>query len=282
MDNLVPSYSEPVAGALNIGILHTAVEGNAQHASYAPTSLEELKHKGYDYWALGHVHAARVWAREPWIVFPGNLQGRNIRETGAKGACLVTVEERRIVSVEPVVLDVLRWRHLEVDVAGAASRSAVEERVREAMTQAVRSEGGERLLAMRITVRGACRAHSELIAHEEELCADLRALAAGLGGDVALVEKVRIETRPELSSTGCVSGEATAVELWRMVEEASADAKFLAQLKDDFADLLAKLPAEARLELEPGPLTSLREGRLDELVRDAALLLRARLDAGES
>ena len=58
-----------------------------------------LKSKGYDYWALGHVHKREIVDGIPWIVFPGNIQGRHIRETGAKGATLVTVEDGRITDV---------------------------------------------------------------------------------------------------------------------------------------------------------------------------------------
>ena len=81
-DNLVPSYPAPVPGWLNIGVLHTALEGNAQHASYAPCSQAELHAKGYQYWALGHVHAYWVAQGDVTIAYPGNLQGRSIRETG--------------------------------------------------------------------------------------------------------------------------------------------------------------------------------------------------------
>jgi DNA repair protein SbcD/Mre11 len=60
---------------------------------YAPCTVDDLRRFGYDYWALGHIHAAEIVSRDPWIVFPGNLQGRSVRETGAKGAVRVTVED---------------------------------------------------------------------------------------------------------------------------------------------------------------------------------------------
>ena len=55
--------------------------------------LAELTAKGYDYWALGHVHEHAVLQQSPWVVFSGNLQGRHIRETGPRGAVLVTADE---------------------------------------------------------------------------------------------------------------------------------------------------------------------------------------------
>ena len=86
IENLAVDYPDPVPGWLNIGVLHTALEGYAAHARYAPCSLAELTAKGYDYWALGHVHEHAVLQQDPWVVFPGNLQGRHIRETGPRGA----------------------------------------------------------------------------------------------------------------------------------------------------------------------------------------------------
>ena len=74
-ENLVPGYPSPIDGAFNIGVLHTALGGMGGHANYAPCDLKELVAKGYDYWALGHVHKRQVLHVQPHVVFPGNLQG---------------------------------------------------------------------------------------------------------------------------------------------------------------------------------------------------------------
>ncbi len=105
-------YPPPVAGLVNIGLLHTSAEGRRGHRTYAPCSRRTLRRHGYDYWALGHVHAREVVARQPWIVFPGNLQARGLRETGPKGATLVRVQGGRISSVEHRALDVVRFANI--------------------------------------------------------------------------------------------------------------------------------------------------------------------------
>ena len=92
--------------------------GNAQHASYAPRSQAELHAKGYQYWALGHVHAHWWEQGDVTIAYPGNLQGA-IRETGAHGALLVTAEGTQITRIDRLEVDVLRWHLLEIDASQA-------------------------------------------------------------------------------------------------------------------------------------------------------------------
>ena len=136
-DNLAAVYPEPVADVFNIGVLHTGMGGMGDHANYAPCTVDDLVAKGYDYWALGHVHQGVVLRQHPHIVFPGNLQGRHIRETGPKGAFLVSVEDREIVELEPLHVDVVRWAHLQVSVAGCNRNAEALERVRNAIEEAI-------------------------------------------------------------------------------------------------------------------------------------------------
>src|ERR1700710_2393031 len=75
-DDFIASYPARHDGWLNIGVLHTALDGRPGHESYAPCTIADLQRFGYDYWALGHIHAAETVSTDPWIVYPGNLQGR--------------------------------------------------------------------------------------------------------------------------------------------------------------------------------------------------------------
>jgi DNA repair exonuclease SbcCD nuclease subunit len=81
-DDLSARYPEPVRGVLNVGLLHTALSGRRGHAPYAPCDAVSLAHRGYDYWALGHVHQREIVSTAPYIVFPGNLLGRHVRVEG--------------------------------------------------------------------------------------------------------------------------------------------------------------------------------------------------------
>ncbi len=198
IDNLLPGYPPPAPGQLNIGLLHTAGTGRAGHASYAPCSVEQLAAHGYDYWALGHVHAREVVSRDPWIVFPGNIQGRHIRETGAKGASVITVEDGVIVDVEHRMLDVVRWAQINIDLTGAEDEDAALARVRRALEDALQSADG-RLLAVRINLEGACLAHAALAQSASDTREKVRGEALACGGaDTIWLEHLVVATRPAL------------------------------------------------------------------------------------
>jgi DNA repair protein SbcD/Mre11 len=107
--NIAVAYRAAEKGVFNIGLLHTSLDGREGHAPYAPCKIDDLRSKGYPYWALGHVHKQEFVSVEPHIVFPGCIQGRHIRETGAKGCVLVTVADGAVSEIETCSLDVLRW-----------------------------------------------------------------------------------------------------------------------------------------------------------------------------
>ncbi|MGI9626111.1 MAG: metallophosphoesterase family protein [Longimicrobiales bacterium] len=106
-----------------IAILHTQVlsaKGLEVHQPYAPSDFEYLKNSGFDYWALGHVHLRQELSAEPPIHYPGNLQGRNPRETGAKGGLLVDLRDPANPDVEFREFAGVRWEKLAVSELGEA------------------------------------------------------------------------------------------------------------------------------------------------------------------
>lgn len=243
--DFVSTYPMRREGWVNIGVLHTSLDGSRGHEGYAPCTIDDLKRYGYDYWALGHVHAAEIVCRDPWIVFPGNLQGRNPRETGAKGAVRVTVEDGRIVDVAPLVLDSARWDHIRVDVSGDATEADLFGRVKTALEAAQAASGG-RPLAARITLSGTTPLHNRLVAQQEELLDDLRAAGFQAASD-CWVEQVRIKTSsPPPAMHHASDAESTDVE--GLLSTAATNQKFEAALSDLVKTITEKMPKDLREE----------------------------------
>ncbi len=276
-DNLARAYPRPVAGWFNIGLLHTACE-STDHAPYAPCTEAELAAHGYDYWALGHVHTRRVERRgDCRIVFPGNIQGRHIREEGSKGATLVRVTAGRIEALEHHALDVLRWKHVHVDASGAADIEAVLARTELLLDQAlIEAEG--RLLAVRVTLTGACAAHAAMARRLEDFRAQVRAAALGIAdGSELWIEDVRLRTRPEAAlaiQSGAVGDLAAALDRPPAIDNAMHD--FVSLLVKDPDVLETGHPALAIREGEPGDPVP------EDLVQRARALLLAELMAGSA
>lgn len=237
-------YPEPKPGLFNIGLLHTALEGRAGHAPYAPCRLSALVDRGYDYFALGHVHTREVLSERPWIVFPGNLQGRHARETGPKGASLVTLDGNRVLTVEHRALDAVRWQVAEADVSAESSLDGVLERVRSSLSAAVEASEG-RLCAVRVRIVGASAAHERLAARVERLTEETRALTLDLSAD-AWLEKVELATRPGAEQALLREREDAIGELVRGLGNLARDEAALAELAEELQDLKRKLPSELR------------------------------------
>lgn len=263
-DNLAIGYPAPLAGWLNIGVLHTALEGYAAHASYAPCALAELAAKGYDYWALGHVHEYAVLDTDPWVVFPGNLQGRHIRECGARGAVMVTVEDGRISTVERLITDVLRWQRLEVDVSAAADLTAAVQCVAGALRQLIESGSSDRPLALRVILHGRSGAHGDLFGNEARLRAEVVALAAAFAGERVWIEKVRVETTAPLDAAEVRARGDAIADLQALLDHAPSDPDLIASLTDDLRQLADRAPHELAALLPE--LDAIRRGEVGTLV----------------
>ncbi len=192
-DNPVPGYPNPVPGLFNIGLLHTALSGRTGHEPYAPCSRADLAHKGYQYWALGHVHQREIVDRDPWIVFAGCIQGRHIREPGPHGAVLVQVEDDRVSDHRFIDLDVVRYQVVAIDCGGIADQDRLERLVRERLAQS-RTDSDGRTLIARIRLTGESALHGDLLARTRHYLHRFFGLALDLG-DV-WIEKIEIGTRP--------------------------------------------------------------------------------------
>ena len=265
-ENLVYEFPAPVPGAFNIGLLHTSLTGAPGHDTYAPCTLRDLIQKGYHYWALGHVHQPQVLSRDPWIVFPGNLQGRPIRETGPRGCQLVTVSDAlEVVSVESRHLDVVRWECVRVDVSETVDPSEALARVGDGLREALaRAEG--RLLAARIRLTGASGLHERFKRDLPWVRAECIAQGQIAGGDGVWIEEVEVDTTPLRDPAELAARD----DLTRIVLETLAVAGEQGiELPGEVVDMLRVLPAELRRDVE----ADLAQDKRSVLLEDVRAIL---------
>ena len=278
-ENLLTGYPGPLPGMFNIGVLHTALEGNSAHANYAPCSLAELHAKGYDYWALGHVHEYTVWAGDAPVVFPGNLQGRNIREPGPRGAVLVDRDAAGRVSLERVYVDVLRWKRLDVDVSACLSFSDAARAIGQCLETTLLDTTDVRPLVVRVVVTGETPLHGELFGLESQLRLEVLAHIAVLGHDRLWLEKVKLNTKaPEALNS--LQGRADALsDLQLLFQTAHSDPEFLQSLQSELLALVGKAPQE--LQTSVSYFNDIRSGNMTRLLDEVSPALLAHLAQAE-
>jgi len=232
-ENLVLNYPAADENLFNIGLLHTALGGREGHASYAPCDIDHLISKRYHYWALGHVHNREIVSTQPHIVFPGNIQGRSVREVGPKGALIVDVVDREVVSVNPVELDVVRWAIVDVDCT-FASADEVQSRIRDGLVDAHSQFAAGRPMVARIVLAGENRDAAEFRDRNVALRDDVRAMAASVSPDL-WIEQVLVRLQePKREVALDVSD-----DLSLLIGTASSSGALADALRDDLASFIS-------------------------------------------
>ena len=242
--NLAAGFAPAEKEMFNIGLLHTSLNGREGHALYAPCSLDDLHSKDYQYWALGHIHKQEIVTEDPWIIFPGCIQGRHIRETGAKGCVLVSVNDGTISNLEKCSLDVLRWVVCEVDLTDVTEKSELLDRTRN-LIEDERSAADGRPLAMRIRFEGATSLSDELAAYPERFEQQIKALGAEVAGDDIWIERIEIASTSKIDLEATISEDDAFGKLLNDILTTPDNPSEITGLKDVISDLRQKIPSDA-------------------------------------
>ncbi len=266
-ENLAIQYRrEPGSALYHIGLLHGNVDGQEGHDAYAPCSLRDLQASGYDYWALGHIHKRQILCDSPWVVYPGNIQGRSLKETGPKGCYLVEVAENGEAELSFRRLDQVLWLESGLAIDGLATEEALKVSVEERLDE-LREAEPDRITVVRLIFTGRGPLHGMLQSGPEaaELLQELRRKelgrfeAAGLGEGIVWPAGFKLETGMELDREGLLAEDSFLGELFRLGERTAAEPErveelvgtALAPLADNrqLRRILQELNSEAKLEL---------------------------------
>ena len=131
-DNLV-SKLKGKTGVFTVGVVHCSVSSLGAGDGYAPCSEDDFKGKNIDYWALGHIHKRTILCDyNPAVVYPGNIQGRDVNESGEKGCVLVKVTGNH-PEIEFIATQSVIWENATVDITGISTRPLLIEYLKDKM-----------------------------------------------------------------------------------------------------------------------------------------------------
>jgi DNA repair exonuclease SbcCD nuclease subunit len=272
--DLTPSYPDAMPSLFNIGMLHTSLTGREGHETYAPCSVDSLLSKKYDYWALGHVHKREIVNKEPSVIFPGNTQGRNIRETGEKGCTVVTVKNNRDVITVHHNTDVLRWFLCDLNADGAETP----EDILDALNVRFKTLFDENIrhpLAIRVNISGRCGAHEKLLRGPEKWTAEIEAIASEIGYGSLWIEKVNFLTEMNIDIDELIKDGDPLGELFKSIQGLDSLDDIKPLIQNDLLQLKRQLPKE--LIYGDEALNLDLSGDIDPIIKQVRQLLIARL-----
>ena len=245
-DNLLGRYKAPVEGSVNIGLMHTSLDGSPGHDRYAPCPVGDLQNSGFDYWALGHIHKRSVIDGRCKLVIPGIPQGRDINEAGSKSVSLVTVADDRSIVIEERLTSVAQFERIQVDLAGIDDwrdmLAAIGGRLNEARGMAA----SEHLIG-RLQLSGATPLAWRIRSDLDHVKTEAVSLALGIGK--CWIEGVELTcTAPlQAASEGAASSAVPVAELWRLIHEDILSTEgYQAELRTIADELRGQLPPECR------------------------------------
>lgn len=264
-DSLLSKFGATEPGAVNIAMLHTSLTGAAGHDLYAPCAVADLVQMGFDYWALGHIHKRQVHATAPLVVMPGNPQGRDIGEPGAKSATLLTIEAGEIV-VEEVPTSSVEFRESSVSLTGLEDDDAIRDALRTHLAAEAATLSDSAIL--RLTVTGATTRAWHLRRDRDTWAEILNQLCADTGR--LWIEKLTFDvTAP---STARSPNDAVA-EVQELMAQIANEDGFRNAARQELEQMLALLPQARRAALAPDPVAQAM--LLDQLTADAILAMTA-------
>jgi DNA repair exonuclease SbcCD nuclease subunit len=239
-----------------IGVLHTNVGGtvgqrNGLHANYAPCKVSDLRNSPVDYWALGHVHKRsvnhmdgnRYWA------YPGNLQGRDIGETGEKGALVVEILPNGVGKPEFFSCDEIRFERIMLDCSTVEDIPGIGKVLETSLEDVDRTLP----IVCRIHLVGATPAHRIISQTDAKVILDdLQDIYKGLlsGGYIEEIEKQTsppidiIQLRDEDDLLGDLlkwTSKASLNEIEELVGVQSEGVQELLQTTEQLRQLIAKM-----------------------------------------
>ncbi len=232
-NNLAHSYqlinSNP--SPISIAVLHGTVGTPGPHEDYAPFKIEDITDKGFDYWALGHIHKRQiVQEKNPTIVYPGNSQGRDFGETGTKGCYLIEITQNEAPKIKFVPTHLIRFEEIQVDLTGKDKIDELRDSLQEAITNLDDYEENTNYI-LRIIFKGRSSLHSNLNKPGEiEQLLELFNEGQLNQSNSIWIDRIDIKTQPNIDLEQVKKGTDFTAEILKSFEKVEANPENLTEL----------------------------------------------------
>ena len=240
-ESLLPKFPAPVAGAINIAMLHTSLVGAAGHDPYAPCTVNDLVAAGFDYWALGHVHRRQVHAESPWVVMPGTPQGRDIGEPGSKSATLLIIGQT--IEIAEVQTSLVEFLNVTIDASNAENEDGLRDLLRQVLRETANSLTSDSGV-IRLSLTGSTPRRWQIL-RDPDVWEEAASQYARETGSLWLDKLVF--NLSDVSETGSSATD----ELASIMATIRQEPKFVETCRAVLEATLAELPAQQRGELVP-------------------------------
>ncbi|MGQ7847759.1 metallophosphoesterase family protein [Granulosicoccus sp. 3-233] len=277
-ESLLGKYGKADPHCFNIGMLHTSLTGAEGHNDYAPCTVNELIDKGFDYWALGHIHKRQIHHEQPAIVMPGNPLGRHINEAGERSISLVTLASDSKPDIRRINLAPVRFERLPVSLDSIDESKVAYERMLDALNRCRESMETD-ILIVRLELEG----HSVLASSYQR---DRQTLLVALQTEFEHRDDLWIDSisaqslqLPEAHDDGRESNHSIAAELQTLVGNELLDSIALQEAVADDLRLMTKaLPADLNTMFGRTPEEQ-REFIRRSLLPDGAVWMQRQLES---
>lgn len=270
-ESLLGKYRPPVDGAVNIGLMHTSLDGAPGHDPYAPCALADLNRTGFAYWGLGHIHQRSAQTGAATVIMPGMPQGRDINEAGPKTVSLVTVSDDGTIHVEERLTSLAEFARISLDVTKARDWRHLVDLATTALEEG-RTAARSRHAVLRLRLEGRSPLAFALRRDADLFRTEMDHRAEGIGA--TWID--RIEMAVEGAAPAASGGSDPVAELSGLMRgEVLVRPSFRDDIREMVKDLLDDLPPESRRFA--GGSEEEFEAFLDRLLRDSGDDVIARL-----
>lgn len=262
-NSLLSRYEPGTPGVIDIGAMHTSLDGSPNHDVYAPCSTADLAAHGYTYWALGHIHKRTVTTHDDCtIVMPGIPQGRHINEDGFKSISLTTITESGECTVEERYVAPVRFERESLDVSQIEDWPQLIEKTVDAFSALRNGPAADQEVIVRLTCTGDSDFTRRMRHNRERSEEELRSAASRVGH--VHLEQVAFDTAVSQPARDNRISELSAIVQGGQIDRA----QIALRLEDDVQQLIQKLPAELRGRFDPAENERLVQDLSEEGVSD--------------